>query len=149
MAIKIPKVQTADRLINQLQQNVASTIEPIFQNLTGQFVVTLTGCTTSPQAIVYWQRPTAGGPVTMNIPSVTGESNTGAATLTGLPTNLWPTRQQVVLLRVYNNGTSDIGIMVISVTGTITLYKDSDANNFTTSGGKGTGNTTITYATAN
>lgn len=145
MAIKIPQVQTDDRLINQLQQNVATVLEPIFNNLTGQFMARLTDCSTVPIGTITWQRATATGPVTMTIPSITGTSNSISAYLTGLPTALWPSTTQYMLARILDNGSvSSVGVVIFRTGGVIQL--DAGAP-FTASGAKGIYATTITYPT--
>lgn len=148
MAIKIARVQTVDRLINQLQQNIAEKIEPIFNNLSGTFVTTLSGCTSVPQALVYWQRATSDAPVTVFFPALTATSNTALATLSGLPKNLWPTSQQTCLGAIMDNGTVVTGIIVIGTDGTVVIYPGLVSTVFTTSGTKGVSPACITYMTA-
>lgn len=145
MAIKIARVQTADRLINQLQQNIASVVEPLFSDLSGQFNVTLTGCTTVPIGTVYWQRSVVGGPVTMSIPAMTATSNAATAFLQGVPAALWPSITQYFTLLVYDNGT------LTPMAGSLTpegLFSLGYNFTFTTSGTKGTEAGNITYNTA-
>lgn len=148
MSIKIARVHTTDRLINQLQQNICGVIEPIFNDLSGQFTVTLTGCTTVPQGTAIWQRATNIGPVTVQFPLLSATSNTAAATLTGLPVGLWPESQQAGLARIYDNGTLAVALVLINSDGTIQLYKSISSPTFTTSGTKGIALSSVTYITA-
>lgn len=143
MIIKL--VQTDDRNINQLQQNVKQAVEPQFSTPYGTFQAFLSGCTTSPQVKASWQRGSLQSALTLSFPSLTGTSNTAAATITGLPTLLWPASAQTVLVHTIDNGTDAIAIAVVSVTGTITLYKSLTSAIFTTSGLKGLGPCCITY----
>lgn len=145
MAFKIPRVHTDDRLINQLQQNVASAIEPIFSLLWGTFVIGLSGCATTVSGLATWQKATTTSPVVLLIPLLTGTSSTTAATLTGLPSVLWPSMAQEVVLRTYDNGTLAFGVASIGVDGTITLYQSASSATFTGSGTKGVALSTITY----
>lgn len=146
MAFKIPQIQTSDRLLNQMQLVIAAAIEPIFDDLSGAFQVSLTGCTTVPSGITSWQRATSSGPLTMTFPLLTGTSNTAVGTLTGLPAVLWPASQQAVLLRTYNNGTIAIAPALINTDGTIQLFISASSTVFTTSGTKGIALSTVTYS---
>lgn len=149
MAIKIARVQTDDRMINQLQQNIASKVEPIFDNLSGKFLTVLSGCTTQPTAYIYWQRDTSTGPVTIVFPTLTGTSNSTTATLSGLPPNLWPLAQQTVFTRNYDNGTLQMALAVIGTDGSISLTKSVNTSAFTSSGQKGIVTCNATYMVAN
>jgi hypothetical protein len=146
--MKIARVQTEDRLINQIQQNIATAVEPIFNDLTGSFQVSLTGCTTVPTGSVRWQRATTSGPVTLQFPLLSGTSNLASSSLTGLPASLWPTSQQAVPVRVYDNGTLAQAIALVNADGSIELYKSVSSNTFTTSGTKGIALSCVTYSTA-
>ncbi len=148
MAFKIPREQTEDRQINKIQQNIAGVIEPIFNNLTGKFVMTLTGVITSPQVKVSWQRATSTGPITMTIPSVTGTSISNASYLTGLPTEFWPASLQIMMARIVNNGVVAAAVITFTTDGLVRLSPTPAGGAFTTSGEKGIGYTTITYQTA-
>lgn len=148
MAFKIVKVQAEDFQINQLQQNIASVIEPVFQNLSGQFVGSLTGCSSLPQGTFKWQRATSSGPVTVSIPILQGTSNTTAATITGLPSIIWPVSTQRCLATVYDSGTASIAYMIIGNDGSITLTPTLSGSTFTASGTKGIYSGSITYQTA-
>lgn len=146
MAFKIPRVQTQDRLINQLQQNIAGTIEPIFSLLSGTFVIGLTGCTATISGLATWQKATTTSPILLLIPELTGTSNTTAATLTGMPSVLWPTVQQEVVIRTYDNGTLAFAIAAIGVDGMIQLYSSASSAVFTNSGTKGIALSSLTYS---
>lgn len=148
MAFKIPRVHSGDRLINQLQQNICLPIESQFQDISGQFVVTLSGCDTTVQGLATWQKASALGPVTIFFPGLTGESNTTAAILTGLPSALWPLfDNQVSLLRVEDNGVIGVGTISLSTNGIFTLAVDVTGAAFTASGTKGISSCVLTYLT--
>ncbi len=146
--MRIPQVQTQDRFLNQIQQNIASQIEPIFNALSGQFVVSLTGCTTVPSGIAKWQRSTSTGQVTILFPALTGTSNTASAALTGLPVALWPISQQVCFVRVSNNSNFVTSVIAIEPDGTLILFSAIDSATFVTSGTKGIYISTVTYEVA-
>jgi hypothetical protein len=111
----------------------------------GTFTGTLTGCTTSPTATFRYNK--VDNMVTLYMPSLTGTSNTTAASITGLPAAIKPTRQQICSLRVKNNSVDDFGIAIIDeTTGTVFLGIDATGNGFTASGTKGISTTTITYS---
>lgn len=110
----------------------------------GSFTATLTGCTTSPTGTVYYVRQ--GKQVTLNVPAISGTSNTTAATLTGLPATLYPARAETVLARITDNGTTTVGLAVIGTDGTITLYASAAAAAFTNSGTKGVAAVSLTYS---
>lgn len=111
---------------------------------TGSDTFTLTGCTTSPTGVARTVKQRSQ--VTVYLPTITGTSNTTAATLTGLPAAFIPARTQIVLARVTNNGTTAVGLVQIDTGGVITLYADVGGAAFTASGTKGVQNTTITYS---
>jgi hypothetical protein len=122
---------------------------------TGSFTATLTGCTTAPTGTVTWSR--VGNTVTLNIATITATSNSTACTLTGLPANLQPTRQQRVMFYVVDNAAALPGLIsCTSGSGTLTLYTTTAATygagtanlsptGFTNSGTKGPGLCNFTY----
>ncbi len=103
---------------------------------------TLTGCTTSPTGSIEYSAQ--GETVTLEVPEITGTSNTTAATITGMPDYLQPATAQTCLAITQDNGTSSLSRIVIETNGTITLNAGLSAT-FTASGTKGIGASTVTY----
>lgn len=147
MAIKIPRVQTTDRLMNQLQQNIIGVLEPIFGLLSGSFQTMLGGCTTEPLAMINWQRATINSPVTLSIPDITGTSNAATATLSGLPKALWPMSDQKCLVPVVDNSVYAVAQIVIGTDGVLTLNATTAGGAFTAAGTKGISQVCVTYMT--
>lgn len=84
--------------------------------------------------------------VTLYIPSISAESNTTAATLTGLPTEIQPTQNQRCYYRAVDSGANFEGTLRVRTTGnTIDLYKNVSLGAFTGSGTKGVGECSVTY----
>lgn len=100
---------------------------------TSSFTATLTGCTTSPTGSVTWQKQ--GNRVRIRFPSITGTSNTTAATLTGMPAELNPAANRVVSGYCIDSGASKASQIVIGSAGTITLNNGTAV--FTAAGTKG------------
>lgn len=109
----------------------------------GSFTATLTGCTTSPTGTVRWT--VDGSKVTLQIPTITGISNTNLASLTGLPVFLWPSQNQGCQGITTDNGVNVGSRLGVLSTGTIDLYNGYTSGIFTTSGTKGVQFVTITY----
>ena len=109
----------------------------------GSFTATLTGCTTSPTGAVDYS--INGEIVTLEIPDITGTSNTTSATLTGMPSYIQPASTQNVIAKSVDSGNAVISQMTIGTSGTITLYNVLNASGFTASGTKGVPLLTITY----
>lgn len=113
---------------------------------TATYTATLTGCTTSPTGTIAYEK--IGTIVVLSIPSITGTSNSTAATLTGAPAAIRPTNSQTMLMRVIDNATGSIGTAVMDSAGTITLGLGITGASFTNSGTKGTLPLTLTYPLA-
>lgn len=112
----------------------------------GSFTATLSGCTTSPTGTVTWSMN--GDVVTLQIPEITGVSNSSAASLSGMPDTLKPATLQTDEGPTINNGTYGPGLIQVANTGVIVLcasMNPASTSGFTTSGTKGVGSTTITY----
>jgi hypothetical protein len=111
----------------------------------GSFTGTLTGCTTSPTVTIKYAR--SGKIVTLLIPNITATSNSTAATITGLPSTLYPvSNNQGSIAAIQNNGSTAAGLMRVLPTGVIDLFPDAAGSNFTASGTKGlTQTAVITY----
>jgi hypothetical protein len=109
------------------------------------FTVTLTGVSGTVTGTAYAQL-LGGRVVVLELPSLTGTSNTTAATITGIPSGWRPARavggQPAV---VYDNSSPQTGgALNIGTSGTITLYFNG-LSSFTGSGTKGIDGLTVTY----
>lgn len=105
--------------------------------------LTLTGCTTSPTGGYTYERN--GRTVTLKILTVSGTSNTTAATLTGLPASIQPASNQWLYVPLFDNGAEVQGFAQVGASGTITLSKDIVSGSFTNTGTKGIRATAITW----
>jgi hypothetical protein len=115
------------------------------QETTGSFTATLTGCTTSPTGTISYVK--IGKHVTLNMQaSISGTSNTTAATLTGLPAAVTPVTRQLIPIRIIDNGVIAWGLAKINTDNTITLYADAAESAFTNSGTKAAAATTLVYS---
>lgn len=108
----------------------------------GSFTATLTGCTTAPTATVRYS--VARDLVTLTIPSLTAVSNSALCTLTGMPSNLWPTNLQGNIGFVNDNSAAYTGRIEVGTNGVIQLYVGTSTG-FTASGTKGIQLMNITY----
>lgn len=108
----------------------------------GSFTATLTGCTTSPTATFSYT--IQGRTVTLNFAALTATSNSTAATVTGLPSILWPLTARTVIGFISDNGTKKVSPLTVGVDGVITLTNNGDV--FTAAGTKGVQSAfTVTY----
>jgi len=111
----------------------------------GSFTGSLTGCTTVPTQTFLWARN--GNVVTLTADAgLSATSNTTAATITGLPAALIPTRGQACVGRVTNNSATAFGVIRVDSDGNITLFPDAVGSAFTASGTKGILSCVITYS---
>lgn len=111
----------------------------------GSYTASLTGCTTVPTGTIEWS--VSDRVVTLEVPLITGTSNTTAATLTGMPVAIRPASGQVVVGGggiTTNSGTSDWGRIAVATDGTITLHVGTSAT-FTNSGEKGIQACSLSY----
>ncbi len=124
---------------------VASAISDAISALytAGSFTASLTGCTTVPTGTIYYVM--VGDSVILSSDTLTGTSNTTAATLTGMPAAIYPTRTQAAVIRVRENGTSVFGLAEISTSGVITLYPDAFGSGFTAANAKGILRSSFSY----
>jgi hypothetical protein len=112
--------------------------------LKGSFTATLTGCATSPTGAVRYV--INGNICTLELPAtLTGTSNTTAATLTGMPAAIHPPVAQRLAGWVINNGVILWGEITVETSGVITLSNGVGGTPFTASGTKGVTTNTITY----
>lgn len=110
----------------------------------GTFTASLTGCTTVPTVTAQFAR--VGRLVSIHVPTLTGTSNTTAATITGMPSTIFPVTQQRMPSETTNAGTVGNGLWEIGTGGVITLFATVAGGAFTNSGTKGTSQSvTITY----
>lgn len=114
----------------------------IKSDVSGSYTGSLTGCTTVPTGTIEWS--ISDRVVTLEIPVITGTSNTTAATVTGMPVAIRPTAAQTCIGITTDNGTSGLARLEIGTGGVITLHVGTSAT-FTNSGSKGIQATTITY----
>lgn len=143
--ISIRQVQTGDRNMNQLQENIRQPVEAVFNESVGSFTANLSGMTQPISFLATWQTGTTQNAVTMRFPGITGTSNSTDMVLNGLPTNLWPQTTQTVFYRVVDSGAASVGLAIVNTDGTITFFKDVSAGVFTASGTKGLASYTFSY----
>ena len=111
----------------------------------GVFEATYTGFTTTVLENVFYSN--SGGIVTLKFLTKRATSNSTSFVITGLPTNLWPIRQQTCAIGLHDNGLDVYGVATISeADGGIYLGVGAGGSNFTASGLKGTNSFTITYS---
>lgn len=108
----------------------------------GSFTATLTGVSGTVTGTVKYT--IQDDMVVLEIPTITGTSNTTSATLTGVPAHLRPTTAQACTGVTTNGGTSLVSRIVVETGGSITLYSGV-SNSFTASGTKGVQFSTISY----
>ena len=109
----------------------------------GTFTITLTGCTAIITDTASWEK--RGNTVTLFIPALSGTSNTTAATLTGLPSEIQPATEQFTVANVFNNSVDVIGALRLFTSGTISLSAGVFSTAFTAAGLKGIRGTSFTY----
>jgi hypothetical protein len=87
----------------------------------GSFTGTLTGCTTSPTATIKYIK--IGKLVQLVIPELRATSNTTACTVTGLPSIIWPTTNQIAPVQDVEDATLFYsGSITVTTGGVIKLY---------------------------
>jgi len=122
----------------------SSEVQIIQKGYNGTYTGTLTGCTTSPTGTIRYTK--TGDTVTLYIPSLTATSNTTACTITGMPSHLYPARQQIVVSRIKENSTDEFGSTVVGTDGVLNLGTGAASGAFTASGTKGAEVHTFTYS---
>jgi hypothetical protein len=100
----------------------------------GTWTATLTGCTTSPTVTATATR--VGRVVTINIPSLSGTSNSTSKSITGMPAQYRPSNQQrgFVNLISDNGGANTPASLFVEAAGTINLFAGPNNDNWTASG---------------
>lgn len=108
------------------------------------WIASLTGCTTVPTVTV--QSTIQGKHVThFTTATAQGVSNTNAASLTGMPPDMWPLTASTQSLWTRDNGTNDvIGRSSVGTNGVISLG-NGNSSVFTASGNKGVATNTFAY----
>jgi hypothetical protein len=103
----------------------------------GHFTGTLTGCTTSPTATIYYVKFAHG--VILTLPGgLAATSNSTACTITGLPASLQPSRTVSTIATILDNGVNQAGnVSVAPGSSAITLLTRDNPFSFTASGLKG------------
>lgn len=101
--------------------------------LTGS--LTLTGCTTSPATT--YRAVKRGKSYVMQIDGISATSNATTCTLTGLPAELFPSRNLNYRFPVIDNAVNLDGLLQVTAAGAINLFKDINATAFTNVGTKG------------
>jgi hypothetical protein len=108
------------------------------------WTATATGMTTSPTGTVSFVR--IGNSVVMDMPTISGTSNSSAFTLTGMPTTCRPSATRSCIIRIQDNSAAYVaGIAEIASTGVITFRSNLGTGVFTTSGTKSVGTIQMTY----
>lgn len=110
---------------------------------TGSYTATLTGVDAVVTGTITYT--VQGRRVDLNIPNITGTSNTTACSLTGMPAAIRPrstSRSQIGIVR--NNGGDIISQYDVTTSGTINLANGTSGT-FTASGTKGTQRSSICY----
>lgn len=102
----------------------------------GEFTATLTGINSVQTGTLRWRLNNRS--VILQIPAISGSSDTTAATLTpALPAGIRPARTQRIPIFVTDNTTTAMGVLEVGTDGSLTLYPSPNGGNFTGSGTKG------------
>lgn len=104
---------------------------------TGSFTVTLTGVTTTVTGTAYYSMQ--NNSVILDIPILSGTSNTTACTITGIPSALQPVSNKAWVVITEDSSSGAVGLASLAGgSGTITLFKGTTPSpTFTGSGAKG------------
>jgi hypothetical protein len=137
---------------NQFLDTIADTTEGGWGNNTGalssadyvgSYTGSETGCTTTPTGDITWSRN--GDLVTLRFPTITGTSNTTACTITGMPAEIRPLTQQVLVARITDNNVIGFGVVIVETSGVLTLGVGAAAGAFTNVNTKGIPAGSIAY----
>jgi hypothetical protein len=147
LALQGATPQTGTGITFPATQSASSDANTLDDYEEGSFTFTGTGFTTSPTKTAYYTK--IGNQVTVQIPDITGTSNTTAMTITGLPVALRSAQAYVFFALVYNNSGGNNGHIYGAHDNTVTVYWNAVSDAFTASGVKGiTNNLYITYTLA-
>ena len=115
----------------------------------GTFTMTSTGQTAGITSACSWVKVGNGAHalVIMNVPQLSGTSNSTGFGATGVPANIQPTVAQAVGASDFfeDNGSLTEGTIQINTGGSLTFYKGSNASGWTGTGTKANANMVITY----
>lgn len=105
----------------------------------------VTGIVGSPNINVYYTQ--VGNLVTLTFPTFSGTSNSALFQIDFLPTNIRPSDNRLVMMRVIDNSVQLLspGIAYIKASGRIDIYKDLAEAAFTASGTKGINPLCVSY----
>ncbi len=117
----------------------------------GSFVGELTGFDETVTITVYYTRNENAVLLYLPTAQATSDANSMSLVIVGtsdpcLPAQLWPTREQCIPFRVSNNGTTDWGLIVIGVGGSIYFARGGSGGGFDVTGEKGIYTTTASYS---
>jgi hypothetical protein len=109
---------------------------------TGSYTATVTGCTTSPTATVFYS--VVGRIVTMTMPTTSCTSNSTSWGFTGVPAAIRPATNNlagVSRIACTNNSVAEFGTcgILVDTSGVITMTRNGNTAGFTASGTKGVG----------
>lgn len=110
---------------------------------TGTFTGTLTGVSGTATGTLRYD--ISGQIASLYIPAITDTSNATTMTITGAPAAMFPTRAQVSLAIVKDNGTDQLGMVQIETSGVLTFFADVAGAAFTNTGSKGVRLQTLAY----
>lgn len=125
--------------------NTSGSFSPSLNTTGGTFVATITGMTAVVTGTAYYY--TIGNMVTLFLPTLSGTSNAGTCTITGLPSAAIPVRDQGIQ-RVYsvnNSVANSTGIIQLASTGIFNAYPSDAFGAWTAANGKSIGAFNYTY----
>jgi hypothetical protein len=144
LALQGATPQTGTGITFPATQSASSNANTLDDYEEGSFTFTGTGFTTSPTKTAYYTK--IGDQVTVQLPDITGTSNTTAMTITGLPVALRSARAYAFFGIVYNASVAYNGYFYGAHDNAVTVYWNAVSDAFTASGVKGiTNNVSITY----
>lgn len=115
----------------------AAAVNTALGYVSSSFTGTLTGCTTSPTATIYYTKHNNIITIMLDsASSLTGTSNATTKTITGMPAAARPARTVNTGFTALqdNGGTFAVGLVSIAATGVITLSPQITGGNWTASG---------------
>jgi hypothetical protein len=135
----LPTRPTGDpKQLQRILENINELIKLIKPYSVGTFTATLTGVSGSVTGTAFYELN--GETVNLLLPGLSGTSNATSCTITGLPAEITPTRDQGLAHPVIaDNGVFALGTAIVRNTGEITIYDDdigTSATNWTNSGTK-------------
>ena len=139
--VRVERHNLGDATYSEASNNIAL-------EMTGSFTGTLTGGLTSPTGTIKWTRE--GRLVTMEIPTITVENDTGdnSCTITGVDDEVTPqSTTSWMVVRILNEDADQFGMAQVTSAGVITLLSNSAGAVFgkTAAKNKGIKNCSITY----